>query len=228
MNILILTQFFASSRDGGSLLFYNITNSLSAKDQNFHVVCNITVENSRPNIFIHRVRPRIDELNHLPTKPQHNIQYIMDTIVTGLKIIDKYDIDLIHSNSYIPILAGSILSKIKRVPLVVTIHDVFTNNEAGGWQKWIEANNLPRYYSLMGKLMERICLSMPNNLYHTVSKATSIDLLRLKPKSKIKIVYPSIDPSNYSPAGGIVYENFILYIGRLVYYKGVDVLIKSF
>ena len=72
-------------------------------------------------------------------------------------------------------MAGSILSKLKHVPLIVTVHDIFTNNEAGGWQKWIEANNLPRYYSLMGKLMERTCLSMPNNLFHTVSKVTSVD-----------------------------------------------------
>jgi glycosyltransferase involved in cell wall biosynthesis len=44
----------------------------------------------------------------------------------------------------------------------------------------------------------------------------------------VETIYPSIDASDYSAITEIVYDDYILFIGRLVFYKNVEILIKAF
>ena len=96
-------------------------------------------------------------------------------------------------------------------------------------EKWAELNRLPKYYSIIGTIIEKMSLSMPTDAIHTVSMATCQDIYNLKPKAKVKkIIYPSIDTEAFLSNNEIEYNNFILFIGRLVFYKNVEVLLKAF
>jgi glycosyltransferase involved in cell wall biosynthesis len=228
MNILYLTQVFSSSRGGGNLLFYDFAKSFSEEGNKAHIICNLSTEKELPNIYVHKVKPIIRETNQVPTTIVPNLRYVYNAIWKGLSVIEKYEIDIIHTNSLLPVIIGGILGKLKKVPVVATIHDVFTGDESNRWKQWLEANNSPRYYGVIGELMERLSLSMPVDAIHTISRSSYNDIRKMKSKSRIEIIFPSVDRREYQSPSPIVYENFILYLGRLVFYKNLDVLLKAF
>ena len=105
---------------------------------------------------------------------------------------------------------------------------MYTGNKLGGWPRWAKLNNLPSYYAYLGKLLEKISLGMPSDVYHTISKTTMQDIIDVKPNARIKVVYPGIDIEAYGNHNDIEYDDFILFIGRLVFYKNLDLLIEAF
>jgi glycosyltransferase involved in cell wall biosynthesis len=227
LNILYLTQLF-SSRSGGSLVFYELAKALSQRGYQIHVICNLSTETDFPNLHIHKVKPLVTEPSLLPTSLSANIQYIINSIFAGMRIINEFDIDIIHTNSYIPIIAGGILNKIRNKPVVITVHDVFTGSASDEWEKWRKFNNLPRYYGYLGRLLEKICLSIPVNVVHSVSDTTTQDIHNINSKLRVETIYNSVDPSNYNSIKEIEYDDFVLFIGRLVFYKNVEILIEAF
>jgi glycosyltransferase involved in cell wall biosynthesis len=68
---------------------------------------------------------------------------------------------------------------------------------------------------------------MPIDSIHTISQASCRDILELKSKAKIRVIPPSVDQNNYKASSQVRYENFVLYIGRLVYYKNVEILLRA-
>jgi glycosyltransferase involved in cell wall biosynthesis len=54
------------------------------------------------------------------------------------------------------------------------------------------------------------------------------DIVKVKPGADIRIVYPGINVSSYPRNMKTEYDDFILFIGRLVFYKNVDLLLKAF
>ncbi len=180
MNILYLTQFF-SSHGGGSLVFYELSKAFAQRGYQIHVICNLSTEINFPNLYIHKVKPFVTDSNILPTSLTANLQYMINSILLGIKVINKYNIDIVHTNSYIPLIVGGILNKIKRKPVVATVHDVFTGSTSDEWNNWRKFNKLPKYYVYLGKLLEKVCLSMPVSLFHSVSEATTHDIHNVNP-----------------------------------------------
>jgi glycosyltransferase involved in cell wall biosynthesis len=228
MRILYLTQFFSSTRGGGPLIFYDLAKSISEMGHEVYVICNVATEIlDSKNIHIITVKPTLGETFELPPSPIRNVRYIANSLVTGSRIIRRKKIDLIHTNSFTPVIAGSLLSKLMRIPMIASIYDVFTDADKNNWSNWTKQNNLPGFYSVLGELYEKLSLRMPTNLIHTISYSTKADLLRQKVNRPIRVIYPAINITTHKDST-INYDDFILYIGRLVFYKNVDLLIRSF
>jgi glycosyltransferase involved in cell wall biosynthesis len=229
MNILYLTQFFSSTRGGGSLTFYDLARTMSKRGHKVHIICNLSTEimDGDKNIVMHIVKPHLRESNQLPPSIIQNLRYIINSIIHGVRITRESKIDIIHTNTFTPIISGSILGYLTGRPVLPSVLDVITGHELIAWSRWAEFNKLPSYYAFIGKILEKISLMMPVSMYHANSNTTMQDILAVKPRARIRVVYPGI-ASTYSPYDQRQYCNFILFIGRLVYYKNLDVLIKAF
>jgi len=124
MNILLLSQFFSTSRGGGEYVFQLIAKKLVENNHKVWVITNkIRGEeyDEFKNIKIKFVPPIITYKAGLPSGFSENIRYVYNAITEGRKIIKKEQIDLIHSNNFSPALAGSILSSITSKPHITTI-----------------------------------------------------------------------------------------------------------
>jgi glycosyltransferase involved in cell wall biosynthesis len=151
------------------------------------------------------------------------------SIILGYRIIKENEISVIHTNSWTPVIAGSLLGRITNVPVISTVVDIFTNNEFGGWRRWAKFNRLSSYHAVAARILEKISLMMPSEVLHTISNSTRTDVITVRPNARITVIYPGIDTSDYiTLTHSTEYCDFILYIGRLVYYKNVDVIIKAF
>lgn len=231
MNILYITHFFLT-RGGGEVVFYNLAEGMLKRGHNVDVVCQrITniAENGLAGITIHRIKPMVEYKSELPPSMRQNMLFIINAILKCSQIIRKKKIDIIHTNSFGPILIGSILSKIHNIPIVATIHDVFTTSSPDNWNKWVEQNQLPRISSKIGPIFEKISLMMPIDIIHAISNSTKQDLVEFKVKSDITVIYNGIDLASYERLDFKKdYQNYVLYLGRLVFYKNLDVVICSF
>ena len=230
MNVLYLTQFFSSSRGGAPLLFYDLARIMSERGHTVHVICNLSTErmNEYGNIVVHIVKPQLKQSNQLPPSIVQNLRYIINSITHGLKVIRENQIEIIHTNSLTPTISGSILSRLTGRPVIAGIMDVFTDHELIGWSNWAQFNNLPSYYSTMGRMLEKLSFMLPFDIYHTISQTTMHDILKAKHAARVRVIYPGIDVSKYNSPKDREYCDFILYIGRLVFYKNLEILLKTF
>jgi glycosyltransferase involved in cell wall biosynthesis len=236
MNILYITQFFSATRGGGEIIFYDFAEGMAKRGHHVdivsHQITNFKEEDNLDGVAIHRIRPAIEHKGGLPPSIKQNLMYIINAIIKGSQIIRQNKIDIIHTNNFSPVIVGSILAKIYNIPIVITIHDIFTTRSGDYWKKWAAQNNVSRISSIIGPLFEKITVKMPVDIVHTVSNASKQDILNFKARSSSSniIVIPNgINLRNY---GNLEfkkdYQNYVLFIGRLVFLKNLDVLISSF
>jgi len=157
-----------------------------------------------------------------------------------LEELRRRDIDIIHSNTYVPPLLGSI-SRIKlNRPHIMTVHDVSSVMGLRFIYRWFREggnNNFTSYLkALAGVMYEYSMLTFtPKDALIVPSMQTRKDIYTfLKPKqinTKTYVVPNTIDFEIYELYKNryrISYDPCFLYIGRLVFYKNVHVLVKVF
>jgi glycosyltransferase involved in cell wall biosynthesis len=162
---------------------------------------------------------------------KQNMMYIINAIIKGSQIIRQNKIDVIHANNLSPIIVGGILAKIHHVPFISTIHAIFTNSSGDFWKKWAAQNNVSRTSSIIGPLFEKITVKMPVDIIHTVSNASKDGIINFNAKSSSNIVVipNGINLNDYDCVGFEKdYQNYVLFIGRLVFLKNLDVVISAF
>jgi len=228
VKILILSQFFSSTRGGGEYVFTTIAKKLSENNHKVWVITNkIEHEQYTPNknIQLIFVPPTLKYEGGLPPSFSDNLRYSLNTITKGVSIIKREKIDIIHSNNFSPALAGSILSLFTSKPHITSIWDIFTLCGKDYWQKWVKQKKVSKIHGILGKKFEKLILKVPCKAIHTISEATKDDLVEFGARKPIHVIFPTIENLECKQT----HQNPLqfIYIGRLVFYKNLEVLIKA-
>lgn len=134
----------------------------------------------------------------------------------------KHSFDVIDANQFpfLHLISAKLLSRRDAAPLIVTWHEVWGDY----WYDYMEN----RLYSATGKAIERLSAQLPDKIM-AVSRKTRkalISKLGVSP-SNIAVVRNGIDFGYIDAVKAEKVENKIVYAGRLLPHKNLDILIKS-
>ncbi|MDZ7798466.1 MAG: glycosyltransferase family 4 protein [Patescibacteria group bacterium] len=222
MKILIITEFFPKSekgelRGGVEARAFYMAKYLAEKYET-HIICSrephTSEEDNINNIKIHRCGPiRNYTQGGSITK---RLSFIYQTIKKARNIKP----DLVDGYNWICYLATLKIAKKLNIPSIATYHDVWI----GDWIK-----NMGLISGILGSIMEKYILSKKWSLFIANSKVTKNKLIKQNIKAdKISVVYNGVDFKKFNNINTQKdVEPTICYIGRLVKYKKVDILIKA-
>jgi glycosyltransferase involved in cell wall biosynthesis len=171
----------------------------------------------------------------LPPNIRENAGYLIGACIKGIELLKKYEIDLIHSNTYSPAFAGQFCASLFRKPHVITFHDLYLLGNNRIWESWARQPGISHLTGFIAPLIERLSLMLPATIIHTVSETSKKEISQyVKNKSKIVIIPNGLLLEDYECDGSE--PNFIkdsksplaLYIGRLVYYKNLQTILSCF
>ena len=228
MNILLLTQFFSTTKGGGEYVFSFMAKTLADKGNKVWVITNQIkgeVYPSHQNIKIVFVPPVLEYKGGLPPGFGDNLKYSLNTLRKGISLIKKEKIDIIHSNNFSPALAGSMLSTLTGKPHITTVHDVFSLCGKNYWKLWGKQSNISRLNVTLAPFFEKMIAKLQCKAIHTVSNATKDDLLKIGAKKPIYVIPNTIETNTNKVSKQNSYQ--FIYIGRLVFYKNLEVIIKA-
>lgn len=129
----------------------------------------------------------------------------------------KNNYDIIDANQGIASFMG-FFAPFTRRPIVATFHDIY-------WNQWNEYFAKP--YSWFGKGMELIWSKLHYDKIIANSPATEEKLKRLNFKSDIRTIVSGID-LDFINSVRSKKKNQVIYVGRLIKYKNVDLLLNEF
>ena len=228
LNILLLSQFFSTTKGGGEYVFKTMSDNLSKRGHKVWVITNdVKNENYEitENVKIIKVKPTIEYRGGIPPTFLENILYVINAFRKAISIMKKEKIDVIHSNNFSPALVGSLISYFTKTPHVTTIHDIFSIYDKKFWKKWAEQTKVSSMNARIIPFFEKKMLKLNFDCIHTVSEATKKDILSIGTDKPIWIIPNSI--SNKSETKQVK-KNQFLYLGRLVFYKNIEIILRAF
>lgn len=216
MRILIVSDFFVPHYSGGGeRRYFEIGKRLVKMGCEVHVLCmkikDVKEKEDIHGIKVHHIGPTIDD------PPKRSLLDFAHFILAAIFWILAHDYDLIDAQTYAPLLPALIASKIKRTPMVATIHDVSSIFP----DQWIQSSKL-------AEIAEKILLRLPYDKIVTVSNTTKEALVRdygINPR-KIEVIYNGVDLSLIDSIKASKIPGTIIFIGRLAPHKHVDHLLK--
>jgi glycosyltransferase involved in cell wall biosynthesis len=199
--------------------------------QNNHQVWVITNKIEGENYPIHKnieivfVPPVLRYQGGLPPSIKDNIQYLINATRAGRKIIRENNINIIHSNNFTPSFVGGILSFLTSRVHITSVWDIFTLCGCDYWKKWVNQTGVSKINQFIGPVFEKLVLKTRCHAFHTISIASKDDLVKLGVKKSIHVIPPTIEEIQCVNIEQN-YKQFI-YVGRLVFYKNIEILIKT-
>ena len=211
---------------GGEYLFFQYARELVKQGHEVNVITQ-RLTNTKPfevldGVKIYRIGKPIDYKGHLSMNVGNNLSYIFKSFKKGLNIAKGSDI--IHSNTYAPSISAHLVSKFLKIPHVMSIFDVYSGGNF--WNKWSSQNSVSKGLNFIGPLMEKFILKFMPAVIHTISNASKKDLLKARVRAPIKVVPCAINLKDYKTPK-VKVKNQFCYVGRHVFYKNVDTIIKA-
>jgi len=228
MKILLLSQFFSTTRGGGEYIFSFLAKKLAEDNNKVWIITNEIIGekySKQKNVKIIFVSPKLEYKGGLPPSFFQNIIYAMNSIRIGFKLIKQENIELIHSNNFSPAVAGSVLSTFTKKPHITSIWDIFTLCGKDYWSRWAKQNNVSKINAFLGPRFEKLILKLNHDIIHTISEASKQDLIKFGAKKPIHVIPPTIEVKDEITVQSNPFQ--FIYVGRLVFYKNLEVVIKA-
>jgi len=172
------------------------------------------------------LNPPLEYKGGLPPSFQENIRYVINSIQKGRKIIKNENIDIIHSNNFSPALAGSLISIFTKTPHITTIHDIFSIYDKEFWKKWAGQTNVSYTNARLVPFFEKLMMQFKIDCIHTVSDSTKNDIQKIGGTKPTWIIPNCIQNENKIKVDSKT--NQFIYLGRLVFYKNVEIILRAF
>lgn len=216
MRILIVSDFFVPHyTGGGERRYFEIGKRLVKRGWEVDVICmkikGVKEKEDIKGLKVHHIGPVITD------PPKRSLLNFLHFILAAISWILSHDYDIIDAQTYAPLLPAFIASRIKRTPMIATIHDVSSTFS----DQWIQS-------SKVAKLAEKILLKLPYDKIVTVSNATKEALVkdyRIKPE-RIQVIYNGVDLSLIDSIKASRLPDTLIFVGRLAPHKHVDHLLK--
>jgi glycosyltransferase involved in cell wall biosynthesis len=155
---------------------------------------------------------------------EDGVRSIKEALIYSLKVLPPLltaDYDVIDCNQfpYLPCFSGKIASIIKRRPLVITWLEVWDTY----WDSYLGTIG-----GSVGRMIERLTMRLPDGIV-AISQKTRIDLVRrgkVRPE-RIDVIPVGIDLERIVKIAPAPNSNDVLFAGRLIYEKRVDLLLNA-
>ena len=128
----------------------------------------------------------------------------------------KFDVIDCQGFPFFSCFTAKISSSLGRSPLIITLHEVWNNY-------WYEYLGKAGFF---GKLVEKIMVNLTDEII-TVSKRTKTDLMAIKSSEKSVVIPNGIDFNYINKINPSDEKSDIIFAGRLIKEKNVDILIKT-
>jgi glycosyltransferase involved in cell wall biosynthesis len=212
---------------------------MAARGHHVEVICHksrtdaIDLPNSQ-DFVVHRIDPEVNLVHGSFPSIAEQVSYVIGMIREGAKIIRNSRIDIIHANTFNPAIAGAILGYANKMPVVNTVHHIRSVQSSGNKLcKRLQLQNANPVTAALGNLTraiyEKIIVKLPAERIHSVSNATRDDLRRFGYNGRIEVIPNGIELEKFKEAShSVEYLPYLLFIGRHVDYKNLDVVIEGF
>jgi len=231
LNVLYFCQLYPPvGCGGGEYVFSRWAKEMARRG---HTVCMITqnVEGERDKevvdgVKIFRVGPRIVYDGRTPPSMRDNLGFMLAAVVKGCSLIRQDDISIIHSNTYAPAFSAALCASVMRKPWIITVHDVFFLQGSDFWRSWASQRGLSRAIGIIGPVAEKLLLRLSPDAFHTVSEQTREDL-KLNKITNVHVIPNGVDIQEYDRDAAFLPNKQVVYLGRLVNYKNLEVVIEA-
>lgn len=235
IRVAILTLLFTPANlGGGERLMQDWSAELS------HLGHEVTVLTQRINgtpkeeildgVRVVRVGPSLPYTTSKAPGLLFNLVYSVSAIAK-LVSMRRASVDVLHSNTYIPTLVGAAVAKILRRPHITSIYDVYYNALRHFWGSWSSQRGISRLTSLAGLILELVVIRRAPSYVLTINKVSEQDLVKAGVRARIFIVPLSMNIKPYDnvqKSKFIVSQPYVVFVGRLVFYKNLDTVIRGF
>lgn len=229
MRILYIAEIYPDVKrgmgvwGGGEKQFYEISRWMAKRGHEVTVLtCRFPGQNQED--FIDGVRVIRVGLTRDP-KTGGARRVILPIFLYALKTMKqaaKLRPDIIHCNTYFPVYPGEMAHWMQGAPLVTTFHDIY------GLSGWVDAQRSV-VWGLLGHLATVVAAKLPHGRIIAVSPQCKRKLLALGiPEQRITVIPNGIDLQLLDSTHAEKALHQILYVGRLVHFKRVDILIRAF
>jgi len=216
----VTDTFYPFIKGGAERYFYEVSTRLAKRGHEVHVFCtkwwsgkdDIEYE----GVLLHGVTDY--KRRHVGSR-----RWLLQPLDFGLSVAPKValgEFDIIDCNQtpYFHCFSAKIISMIKNSRFVITWQEVWGDYwyEYAGW-----------FVGFVGKLMERILAHLPNLIITDADKVKEGLIALGIPSEKVRVIYDGIDVDAFRKARPSEEELDIVFLGRLMSYKNVDILIKA-
>jgi len=217
MKLCIISDFFVPHYNGGGeRRYFEIAKRLVDRGHHVDVICmkiqGVDDYELIEGINVYHVGPKIKN------PPYKTVSDFIHFIISSFLWVLKNDYDIIDSQQYVPYISGFFGAKIKRIPVIGTIHDVSSGRD----DQWLTLTKFAPFF-------EKLLLRLPFDKIITVSNHTKNALTEnysVKPE-RIDLVHNGVDLKLVDSI--TIYKkniDSVIFVGRLAAHKHVDDLIN--